>query len=67
MFITPCFFQDKLDDLTTDLGELKEEYELAKSAATKYISSAEDTLQAATQLKEAVSDLVKIRKTLHSH
>ncbi|XP_063686656.1 laminin subunit gamma-1-like isoform X2 [Bolinopsis microptera] len=45
--------QDKLDDLTTDLGELKEEYELAKSAATKYISSAEDTLQAATQLKEA--------------
>ena len=53
--------QGQLDTLTADIGELKEEYELAKTAATNYISAAEDTLQSASQLREeacnAASDI----------
>ncbi|KAL5250259.1 hypothetical protein ACHWQZ_G016108 [Mnemiopsis leidyi] len=45
--------QDKLETLTDDIRELNEDYVLAKNAATNYISSAEDTLQAAQQLKES--------------
>jgi len=44
--------QDQLDRLTGDIGELKEDYEIAKNAAANYISTAEDTLQAAKQLKQ---------------
>ena len=53
LFVT----QDQLDTLTEEIDELREAYELAKNAATNYISSAEDTLGAARQLKDAVSNI----------
>ena len=48
-------YQVKLDTLVDEVGEIREEYELAKSAADNYIGEAEATLAQAKSLSDQVS------------